>query len=309
MKFPLVGNERVAAAVSSFADSGRIPHAILIEGEPGLGRHTLAKYIAALAVCGSQNPPCGECRSCHLADIGTHPDISVTAPEEKKKNIAVAQIRALRLEAYVKPHMAAHRVFIVDRADTMNDQSQNALLKVLEEPPGEVIFILIAESKASFLETVLSRCVLLGLSTPEYGEGLKYLVEKGFDGQMAASALKTAGNNIGKAMDTLTGRREDKYAAAAESFLSGLFGGSEFELLKITAEFEKDRIGAEAFLKQLKLTAVRLMRDNVNNSVYTAAMFRIYSEFEKLEGALKTNINLPLMFCTLVCRAREAINF
>lgn len=92
-----------------------------------------------------------------MAGAGSHPDIYIAAPEDGKKNITVAQIRSLRNEAYVKPHIANGRAFIIDMADTMNEQSQNALLKVLEEPPGNTLFLLIAQSKAALLDTVISR--------------------------------------------------------------------------------------------------------------------------------------------------------
>ena len=175
MSFPLAGNARIRGALTAAIESGRLPHAILIEGDKGTGRHTLAAFTARAAVCEGENKPCGECRGCRLEHAGTHPDIWTVAPEDGKKNITVAQIRSLRSEAYVKPHMSARRVFIIDMADTMNEQAQNALLKVLEEPPGSVLFILIAENKAALLDTVISRCTVLSLSPPEISEAEKYL--------------------------------------------------------------------------------------------------------------------------------------
>ena len=113
--------------------------------------------------------------ACKNAANHNHPDIIKIAPLEGKKNIAVSQVRELKSDAYIKPHMSQKKVFIIDYADTLNEQSQNALLKVLEEPPENVIFILIAETKASFLETIISRCVVLTLSTPERQTAVEYL--------------------------------------------------------------------------------------------------------------------------------------
>ena len=80
MSFPLAGNERIKAAVLAAIAERRIPHAILIEGDKGTGRHTLASFISEAAVCDGENAPCGVCRGCHLAKTSAHPDISVTAP-------------------------------------------------------------------------------------------------------------------------------------------------------------------------------------------------------------------------------------
>ena len=108
MSFPLIGNSGVQNALTAAIKADRLPHAVLIEGDKGTGRHTLAKFIACAAVCGGEDKPCGECRDCRLERAGTHPDIHTTAPEDGKKNITVAQIRALRSDAYVKPHIGGY---------------------------------------------------------------------------------------------------------------------------------------------------------------------------------------------------------
>ena len=164
MSFPLVGNKRAKDTVESFISSGRFPHAIIIEGEIGTGKKTLAGYLAKTALCEEPTPPCGVCRNCHLADAGPPPDIQVVAPEEKKKNIAVGQIRELRTTAYHSPHTARRRAFIIEEAETMNAASQNSLLKVLEEPPSDVVFILVTTSAKALLDTVISRCMTISLS-------------------------------------------------------------------------------------------------------------------------------------------------
>ena len=121
MSFPLVGNQKIALAITNALKENRLPHAILIEGDKGLGRHTLAFYLAKAAVCSEDNRPCGICRDCKA--VNSHPDITITAPEEKKKNISVAQIRTLKTEAFIKPHQAKKRVFIIDFADLIIRQT------------------------------------------------------------------------------------------------------------------------------------------------------------------------------------------
>lgn len=303
MSFPLAGNSRIRSAVEEAVRGGTLPHAMIIEGEKGTGRHTLAQYIAAAAVCTGEETPCGECRGCRLQKAGTHPDITVTAPEDGKKNIAVSQIRALRNEAYVKPHMADCRVFIIDRADTMNEQSQNALLKVLEEPPGAAVFILIAESKASLLETVISRCAVLSLSVPEYKEALEYIKSRyDYSENTAAEALGEAACNIGAALDILAGRGSGKTAEAAKEFVQQFLKGDAFEMLKITAGFEKDRVSAGMFFKELKYYTSEAAKKS-RSAVTAARLVSFYSQLSEYERSLDTNINLSLLFSALVCAA------
>ena len=305
MSFPLVGNLRIRDAVMAAVAEKRIPHAILLEGDKGTGRHTLMRFLSRAAVCDSENSPCGECRGCHLAEIGTHPDITVTAPEDGKKNITVAQIRALRTEAYVKPHMAVRRVFVIDKADTMNEQAQNAILKVLEEPPADIIFILIAESAAALLDTIISRCTVLSLVPPETDEAVGYLRKNtDFSEEQIKEAIGITGNNIGAAIDTLSGGGTAAQAAA-KRFAELLISGDEAEMLKITAQFEKNRVLADEFFKELKLSLATEIKKNLRNTITAKALVSFYDTLPEFEDALKTNINLSLLFCTLVCKAAQ----
>lgn len=303
MSFPLVGNKKIALAITNALNEGRLPHAILIEGDKGLGRHTLAFYLAKATVCGEYNAPCGNCKNCNLGT--NHPDISVTTLEDKKKNISVSQIRTLKTEAYIKPHQAKKRVFIIDFADTLNEQSQNALLKVLEEPPVSTMFILIAKNKASLLSTVISRCVVLTLSAPERNECISYIKSvSDFSDIEINEALENSQNNIGMALDFLNGKTVSKTMAAANEFLGHFLRGNSFGMLSATAELEKSRIDTDSFFADLKYLTAKELRKSVGS--YKAPLFsRLYSLLSELEKTLITNINLTLLFCTLVSEAEK----
>ena len=307
MIFPLVGNEKIKQSLTNAINENRLPHAILIEGDSGTGRHILADFISMSAVCSGENSPCGECASCHLAKGRNHPDISFTAPEDGKKNIAVSQIRNLRNEAFVKPHMSAKRVFVIDYADTLNEQSQNALLKVLEEPPGAVVFILIAETKASLLDTIISRCVIFTLSTPEFSVAKKYLLKNtDFSEENISDALYSSQNNIGQAISILSGKGDSQTVAAAKQFLNCMRNRDYWGMIENCAIAEKNRIEADRFFKDLKYCTARRLRENTE-SYEAKILSRLYTLICELEKSLSSNINLSLLCCTLVSKAAEII--
>ena len=187
----------------------------------------------------------------------------------------------------------------------MNEQAQNALLKVLEEPPGSVLFVLIAENKAALLDTVISRCTVFSLSPPEISEAEKYLAaSEEFPPERISSALREAGGNIGVALAYLSGS-SDKAAAAAEEFISLLLASDEFGMLKMTSRFEKNRVEADAFLRELKLAAASSLKKNLSNPLTARTLSVFYTELDGFEQSLTTNVNLSLLFAALVCKATE----
>ena len=308
MSFPLKGNENVKSAVVSAINARRLPHAIMIEGEDGLGKHTLANFLASAAVCEAGGLPCGSCHGCHLAKIGSHPDISFVSPEDGKKNISVAQIRTLRNEAFVKAHSASHRVFIIEQANRMNDQAQNALLKILEEPPHGVIFILITPSRTMMLETIISRCAVLSLSAPKREDSILVLKEKSnAQDEEIVKALEAVSNNIGRALKILNKSADDKASATALEFLQAWFSGSEYDMLTLLRPLEKNRVLAEEFFKALQLEIARKLREISRNSIRAKALDTFFDDTKYYLELLKTNINLSLLFCAAVSRAKTLI--
>ena len=134
---------------------GRIANAYRISGE---GSIDFARKMAAALVCTGEEKPCGRCGSCKKAALDIHPDIiTVTFPEDKKE-ILVGQIRDLRTDAYVRPNEGTRKVYIIDPADGMNANAQNAFLKVLEEGPAYAVFLLVCRQPGALLQTVRSRC-------------------------------------------------------------------------------------------------------------------------------------------------------
>ncbi len=309
MSFPLAGNKRIKQSLEAVIGSERMPHAVIIEGDAGTGKRTLAKYLAKVAVCDSEEPPCDGCRNCHLADAGTHPDIETVAPEEKKKNINVEQIRNLRTTAYHSAHTAKRRAFIIEQADTMNASSQNSLLKVLEEPPSDVLFILIVVSAKSLLDTVVSRCLTLSLSAPTIEEGVEVLCSKyGFSMDEAAELLKAEKNNVGKVLNRKNSRKESKGRTIAQSFFEALEKGSPLSALICTVPLEKDRPEAGKFAEELGEILINKVKGSSKLTQTAKEYANMYSALCELTPTLYTNINLSLFFSALVSKLTEAKN-
>lgn len=165
------GNEKIKAALSLAFDGGRFPHAMILEGSPDSGRDTLAQVLAKAAVCqSSAEKPCGSCPGCIKAQAGSHPDIFLLDGEADSRAFPIDTIRKIRSDAYIKPNEAPNRVFILLGVQNMTEVSQNALLKVFEEPPENVLFLLTTVSAAALLPTVRSRAQIFsleGIYTPD----------------------------------------------------------------------------------------------------------------------------------------------
>lgn len=306
MSFPLVANARLRETVERMLLTGRFPHAILIEGEPQTGRHTLARWLARAAVCGEGGEgPCENCQNCRLSAAGNHPDITVVTPEDGKKSITVDQARNLREQAFIRAHMASRRVFLIDRAETLNEQAQNALLKLLEEPPQGVTFILVVSGKTQLLETVVSRCVLLSVSVPSTEEALGYLKNHSKKSEEELrQILEAAGNRPGRALTLLGKKSGSKTDLAAEEFLRLLFLGDEYALLKVLQPFEKNRASAEALFLTLKEEAAGQMRKRLSDKKAVGLLQELNAQLDSALTLLKTNINLSLLFSALVCNLK-----
>ena len=308
MSFPLAGNGKLRLAVENLLMEQHIPHAMLIDGNPGTGRHTLTDFLSKAAVCCSDKIPCLKCRECSMAASGNHPDIIRILPEKDKKNISVNQIRQLRANAYVMPNQALRKVFILDPAESMNEYAQNALLKILEEPPESTVFILITENRSRLLPTVVSRCIIFTLTCPTQKESMEYIFSNTdcSAGDVKNALLKTD-NNIGLALSLLNGTPDSPVKAAASDFFNGLMRSDQWGMLEGLRPFEKSRPDAAELIKEIKILTVSQIKSDPCGE-RSAALLKFYDEICQLEDMLATNINLSLLFADLTARARKYIN-
>lgn len=141
---------------------GYVQHAYIFEGERGVGTLSAANLFANALVCENHDSvPCTRCGACIMAKAGTHPDIYHVSVQKDKSGITVDQIRRVAADAYTKPYESEKKVYIITDGDRMNEQAQNAFLKVLEEPPQYAIFVILAENNETLLQTIRSRCCVI----------------------------------------------------------------------------------------------------------------------------------------------------
>ena len=157
----LLGNERIKQNLSAAAAKDRFAHFYLISGPRGSGKHTLAKLLAAAMMCEAPNRPCGTCAACRKVMAGTHPDF-ITVDDPEHKNVAVKRIREARETIFVRPNEGRRKIYLFPQE--MGIEGQNALLKVLEEPPAYGAFLILADNPEKLLPTIRSRCTELPLT-------------------------------------------------------------------------------------------------------------------------------------------------
>lgn len=173
----------------------RLPHALLLHGRPGLGKHALALQLARALLCEQPRAGagCGRCHGCQLFSAGTHPDLSIVGPLEDSKNIVIDQIRALTDFLSLRPHTASHKVVVIAPADAMNLHAANSLLKLLEEPPLGSILLLVTSHPARLPATIRSRCSHLLFKSPAPAVGLAWLQARDGGNPLSVSLLEAAG--------------------------------------------------------------------------------------------------------------------
>lgn len=236
----LLGNHRLKENISRSLASGHIAHFYLICGSAGSGRHTLARLLAAAIMCRNENRPCGVCPACRKVLSGRHPDF-ITVDDPEKKTVPVDLIRQARADMYVQPNEADYKIYLFPRAQDMGIPGQNALLKVLEEPPKYGVFILLTDNPERLLPTVRSRCVQLQLQAPDTPAAQNYLAKKfpNASPEDISAALSMGGGFLGQAMEVLQGK--DAFAPQTQSFAKAYADGDSLGLTRVLAPLEKSK--------------------------------------------------------------------
>jgi len=196
------GNTPLVEQLRRSAVSGRSSHAYLFLGGAGAGKRLIANTFAKALQCEGEKRPCDSCKSCHAFNHGNHPDVIYFQPLKNGKTYTIEDVREQLLETVdLKPFQYEKKIYIIEKADTLNIQSQNALLKTLEEPPAHAVFLLLAERAEAFLPTILSRVVVMKIRPLSAETIADYLMQAGHLAEESHILSAYAQGRIGQALE------------------------------------------------------------------------------------------------------------
>jgi DNA polymerase-3 subunit delta' len=250
-----------------FADrlqAGRLAHALLIQGPAGTGKVDMARAMARTLLCVTPVAgagACGECRSCALLNRGAHPDWFPLTPPEDKHQITVDMVREATHGLTFTTTISARKVALIWPAESMNNNAANALLKCLEEPPGDTVIILVAHNPASLPVTIRSRCQAIPVAMPDRAVARGWLVsQQGLDEETAAAALDAAGGAPLQALEYA----ESGQVAGHRDLIGRLakLTGNPGMVSSAAAEFAE--IEAETLWRWLSRAAAEAMRSSTS---------------------------------------------
>ncbi len=234
----IIGQEQIKEHFQNAISSGKISHAYIINGERFSGKEFIAKIFAATLQCEKQETnPCGTCHSCKQALSENHPDI-IRVTHDKPGSIGVDDIREkINGDIGIKPYSGPYKIYIVNEAEKMTVQAQNALLKTLEEPPKYAIIMLLTTNVNSMLQTILSRCVVLNMKPVSDELVKKYLMEEmQVPDYKAEVCVAFARGNIGKARQLASSEDFEKVKEEALSLLKYV---KEMDISEMVAAIKK----------------------------------------------------------------------
>ena len=233
-----LGNDAVKARLSGAFASGRVAHSYLICGPVGSGKHTLTRILCAAMQCEGRGEkiPCGVCSGCRKALEGVHPDI-ITVDDPEHKSMTVEPIRAARSDMFIRPNEGKRKIYIIPRGQDMNESAQNALLKILEEPPDYGVFLILSTNAERLLPTIRSRCAELQLGPVEQHEALPFLRQSmpdKPDGILRAAYLR-AGGFLGQVLTLLQDAEDEPFV---RQFAAAYAARDRMALLRILLPME-----------------------------------------------------------------------
>ena len=211
----------------------RVPHGLLFAGPVGVGKASTAAALAALFLCERPKDAsaCGSCASCRVFAAGNHPDFHVLTKELIRYHDKTGKSKGIDLSIHVlrpeliepagrKAVMGRGKVFVIEQAELMNPQAQNALLKTLEEPAGRTLIVLLTDQPGALLATIRSRCQTVRFAALDPAQVRKELERRGVDRAMATTAAELARGSLGVALKWI----EDGVIASAREILDQIDG-------------------------------------------------------------------------------------
>lgn len=257
------GNAVHLEGLYKFAEKKEFPHAVIIESSNIEKSYQEINKIINILLCQSDTDyPCGVCSACIKIANQCHPDVKIVSLDKDSKHIKIDQIRFIRQDAHIIPNDGKYKIYILKPADCLTLQAQNAFIKILEEPPERVIFILICESTSNLLDTILSRC------------------------------------EVFRSIDTSTNSTSNSEVyKLAERIVNLSFQKDKLKLLELTADMCLEK----TYFKELVSNVIRSFIDVIKTGKSdTLRIMKKIDDLEYLIKAVDKNLNLNLLVTYMV---------
>lgn len=324
----VVGHKNIIQYIDNAITSDTVSHAYILNGERGSGKKMLASLFAMSLQCQDRDEDgeaCGKCQSCKQALSGNQPDI-IRVTHEKPTTISVDDIREqVNNDIVIKPYSSKYKIYIIDEADMMSVQAQNALLKTIEEPPAYAVIILLTENAETLLPTIRSRCVMLKLRNIKDQLVKKYLMEQmEIPDYKADVCVAFAQGNMGKAIALATSEYFNEIKEEAVHLLRNIDDMQVEELIAAVKKCVAYKMNISDYMDVIAIwyrdvliykatknvdrvvfsDQLRYIKDRAKKSSYEG-IENILEGLEKAKARMKANVNFELTMELLLLTIKE----
>ncbi len=311
----VIGQEQMTQNLENALKYKKISHAYLFQGERLSGKRMIADIFARALQCEADGDrPCNQCRSCKQALNGNHPDI-IYVEHDKPNVISVDNIRTqINGDIAIKPYSSAYKIYIVDEAEKMNTQAQNALLKTLEEPPEYAVIMLLSTRAEAMLPTILSRCVALN-TKPVPDDKIKHflMTKVQIPDYRASICASFARGNVGRAIQLASNEEFDTMKAEVLGNLKSIFEMEVYQMAAAAKKITEEKFEIEDYLDlcfiwyrdillykacgdRKHLAFLEEIRDieRIGGKYSYEALEKVIGAIEQARSRIKSNVNSDL---------------
>ena len=311
----IIGQALPKKILSNAISENRVNHAYIFYGKEGTGRLTVAKKFSQYLICKNKTA-CMECSSCKQFLANTVDDFKIVEPEAGKENILVEQIRELTNDVYIRPHIFNKKIYIIKDADKMNQNAQNAFLKVFEEPPDYAVFILIVSQISSILPTIKSRGVEVRFSNLNR-EDMKEIFRRNFNKELPDDIAAVSDGSIKTALGLL---ENNDFSEIRESILnllpSFINSKSEADMMNLYKCISENKDNAQMIMNIIYTVLTDIINTgkpdlikiyDYGTKLPEKKIYSIFSVLEELSKRLTTKASYNIMVLDALKKIRKIL--
>jgi len=292
----IIGNNNIKEYLKTAFANNQISHSYLFLGIEGIGKKLFAEEIAKNILC-IENGQCeGKCKSCIEFVSGNNPDFQIIEPDGN--SIKIEQIRSLQSKIQEKPIISNQKVYIINNAEKITKETQNCLLKTLEEPPEYAVIILIGNNESLFLDTIKSRCVILHFDQIKDDELKTYLINNYQMQNISEDILQIFQGSIGKALELKD--KVDNYIQI-EQIIKSINQKQLIDIISDAKILYESKEEIYSYLEYINVILLKLARENYQ---YTKCIQIV----ENTKERLKSNSNYDMCIDYLLFNMWEEVN-